>query len=208
MTQLAKLALEDGTVFTGKAFGANGEVDGEVCFNTSMTGYQEILTDPSYRGQIVTMTYPEIGNYGVNAEDVESHKPHLAGFIVREQSRRASNFRADGQLHEYLARYGIVGMEGIDTRALVRRIRIRGAMKGVLSTIDLDDASLVAKANASPGLVGRDLVREVIPEKQVQWSEALSPWTRLAPLQPGRGRQRRAKLPAGRRRTSLPWITA
>jgi carbamoyl-phosphate synthase small subunit len=179
MTQLAKLALEDGTVFTGKAFGANGEVDGEVCFNTSMTGYQEILTDPSYRGQIVTMTYPEIGNYGVNVEDVESHKPHLAGFIVRERSRRASNFRADGQLHEYLARYGIVGMEGIDTRALVRRIRIRGAMKGVLSTIDLDDASLVAKSNASPGLVGRDLVREVIPDKPVQWSEALSPWTRL-----------------------------
>lgn len=181
MTQIAKLALEDGTVFTGKAFGANGEVDGEVCFNTSMTGYQEILTDPSYRGQIVTMTYPEIGNYGVNAEDVESRKPHLAGFIVREQSRRASNFRADGQLREYLVRYGIVGMEGIDTRALVRRIRIRGAMKGVLSTVDLDEASLVAKANASPGLVGRDLVREVIPEKQVQWSEALSPWTRLQP---------------------------
>ena len=179
MTQLARLALEDGTVFTGKAFGATGEVDGEVCFNTSMTGYQEILTDPSYRGQIVTMTYPEIGNYGVNAEDVESHKPHLAGFIVRERSRRASNFRADGQLHEYLARYGIVGMEGIDTRALVRRIRIRGAMKGVLSTIDLDEANLVAKANASPGLVGRDLVREVIPEKPVQWSEALSPWVRL-----------------------------
>src|SRR5271157_5750128 len=179
MTQLAKLALEDGTVFSGKTFGANGEVDGEVCFNTSMTGYQEILTDPSYRGQIVTMTYPEIGNYGVNADDVESHKPHLAGFIVREHSRRASNFRADGQLHDYLARYGIVGLEGIDTRALVRRIRIRGAMKGVVSTIDLDDASLVAKANASPGLVGRDLVREVIPDKQVQWNTALSPWTRL-----------------------------
>ncbi len=183
MTQLAKLALEDGTVFTGKAFGATGEVDGEVCFNTSMTGYQEILTDPSYRGQIVTMTYPEIGNYGVNVEDVESHKPHLAGFIVREQSRRASNFRADGQLHEYLVRSGIVGMEGIDTRALVRRIRIRGAMKGLLSTIDLDNASLVAKANASPGLVGRDLVREVIPEKAVQWIEALSPWTRLQPAE-------------------------
>jgi carbamoyl-phosphate synthase small subunit len=179
MTQIAKLALEDGTVFTGKAFGANGEVDGEVCFNTSMTGYQEILTDPSYRGQIVTMTYPEIGNYGVNSEDVESHKPHLAGFIVREQSRRASNFRADGQLHDYLVRYGIVGLEGIDTRALVRRIRIRGAMKGVLSTIDADDASLVAKANASPGLVGRDLVREVIPEKQVEWATALSFWARL-----------------------------
>ena len=181
MTQLAKLALEDGTVFSGKAFGANGEVDGEVCFNTSMTGYQEILTDPSYRGQIVTMTYPEIGNYGVNVEDVESYKPHLAGFIVRERSRRASNFRADGQLHEYLTRYGVVGLEGIDTRALVRRIRIRGAMKGVLSTIDLDDASLVAKANASPGLIGRDLVREVIPKNPAQWSEALSPWTRMKP---------------------------
>jgi len=179
LKQLAKLALEDGTVFTGKAFGANGEVDGEVCFNTSMTGYQEILTDPSYRGQIVTMTYPEIGNYGVNVEDVESHRPHLAGFIVREQSRRASNFRSDGQLHEYLAGHGIVGMEGIDTRALVRRIRICGAMKGVLSTTDLDDASLVAKANASPGLVGRDLVREVIPENRVQWDEGLSPWARL-----------------------------
>jgi carbamoyl-phosphate synthase small subunit len=179
MTQLAKLALEDGTVFSGTAFGATGEVEGEVCFNTSMTGYQEILTDPSYRGQIVTMTYPEIGNYGVNSEDAESHKPHLAGFIVRERSRRASNFRAAGQLHEYLAHHGIVAMEGIDTRALVRRIRIRGAMKGILSTIDVDDTSLVAKANASPGLVGRDLVREVIPEKARQWSTALSPWARL-----------------------------
>ena len=118
---IAKLALEDGTVFTGTAFGAIGEVDGEVCFNTSMTGYQEILTDPSYRGQIVTMTYPEIGNYGVNAEDVESRKPHLAGFIVRERSRRASNFRAEGELDEYLVRHGIVALEGIDTRALVRR---------------------------------------------------------------------------------------
>jgi carbamoyl-phosphate synthase small subunit len=175
----ALLALEDGCCFEGTAFGATGTTTGEICFNTSMTGYQEILTDPSYRGQIVTMTYPEIGNYGVNAEDVESHKPHLAGFIVREQSRRASNFRADGQLHDYLVRYGIVGVEGIDTRALVRRIRIRGAMKGVLSTIDLDDASLVAKAGASPGLVGRDLVREVIPEHSVQWTTALSPWTRL-----------------------------
>jgi carbamoyl-phosphate synthase small subunit len=179
MTQRAKLALEDGTVFSGKAFGATGEVDGEVCFNTSMTGYQEILTDPSYRGQIVTMTYPEIGNYGVNGEDAESHKPHLAGFIVRERSRRASNFRAVGQLHDYLSRYGIVGMEGIDTRALVRRIRTCGAMKGVLSTIDLDDASLVAKAKASPGLVGRDLVREVVPERTVLWSEGLSSWTRM-----------------------------
>jgi carbamoyl-phosphate synthase small subunit len=181
MTQLAKLALEDGTVFTGAAFGARGEVDGEVCFNTSMTGYQEILTDPSYRGQIVTMTYPEIGNYGVNAEDVESAKPHLAGFIVRQRSRRVSNFRASGDLEGYLDHYGIVGLEGIDTRSLVRRLRMRGAMKGVLSTVDLDDGSLVAKAQASPGLVGRDLVREVIPAGARQWNTALSPWTDLFP---------------------------
>jgi len=181
MTKIAKLALEDGTVLTGKAFGAEGEVDGEVCFNTSMTGYQEILTDPSYRGQIVTMTYPEIGNYGVNREDVESWKPHLAGFIVRERSRRASNFRAEEELDAYLRRHGIVALEGIDTRALVRRLRICGAMKGVLSTADLDDASLVAKAKASPGLVGRDLVREVIPDQPVDWSQPLSRWTRLVP---------------------------
>ena len=145
-----------------------------------MTGYQEILTDPSYRGQIVTMTYTQIGNYGINAQDVESHKPHLAGFIVRENSRRVSNFRADGDLSEYLARYNIVGLAGIDTRALVRRIRTQGAMKGVLSSVDLDDASLVAKAQASPGLVGRDLVREVMPEKAVDWTEPLSRWARLS----------------------------
>jgi carbamoyl-phosphate synthase small subunit len=179
MTRPAKLALEDGTVFTGESFGALGEVDGEVCFNTSMTGYQEILTDPSYRGQIVTMTYPEIGNYGVNTEDIESAHPHLAGFVVRESSRRTSNFRATGSLHDFLARWGIVGLTGIDTRALVRRLRIRGAMKGLLSSVDLDDASLVAKAQASPGLVGRDLVREVIPEAAQDWTEPLSPWTRL-----------------------------
>jgi carbamoyl-phosphate synthase small subunit len=175
----AKLALEDGTVFTGEAFGAEGEVDGEVVFNTSMTGYQEILTDPSYRGQIVTMTYPEIGNYGVNDEDVESRKPHLAGFVVRENSRIASNFRSQGDLDSYLAKHGIVGLAGIDTRALVRRIRIRGAMKGVLSTCDLDDDSLVAKAKASPGLVGRDLVREVLPEQPTEWTAGLSRWTKL-----------------------------
>ena len=181
MAEIAKLALEDGTVYSGKAFGAPGEVDGEVCFNTSMTGYQEILTDPSYRGKIVTMTYPEIGNYGVNGEDLESAKPHLAGFVVRERSRRVSNFRADDDLHSFLVRHQIVALEGIDTRALVRRIRIRGAMKGVLSTVDRDDASLVAKAAASPGLVGRDLVREVLPDRPIQWGEALSAWTRLTP---------------------------
>jgi carbamoyl-phosphate synthase small subunit len=180
MTKTAKLALEDGTVLAGRAFGADGEVEGEVCFNTSMTGYQEILTDPSYRGQIVTMTYPEIGNYGINREDVESWKPHLAGFIVRERSRRVSNFRADDELDAYLRRHGIVALEGIDTRALVRRLRIHGAMKGILSTVDTDNASLVAKAKASPGLVGRDLVREVMPEQPVEWNEPLSRWTRLA----------------------------
>lgn len=185
MTQTAKLALEDGTVFAGQAFGARGEVDGEVVFNTSMTGYQEILTDPSYRGQIVTMTYPEIGNYGVNETDVESHKPHLAGFIVREASRIASNFRAQGELGDYLERHGIVGLAGIDTRSLVRRIRIFGAMKGVLSTTDLDSGSLVAKAKASPGLVGRDLVREVVPTESRVWSESLSDWARLQPEDKG-----------------------
>ena len=179
MTKVAKLALEDGTVFTGKAFGAAGEIDGEVCFNTSMTGYQEILTDPSYRGQIVAMTYPEIGNYGVNAEDVESERPQLAGFIVREQSRRVSNFRAVNSLGEYLKQHGIVGLEGIDTRALVRRLRIRGAMKGILSTEDLDEASLVAKAVASPGLVGRDVVREVVPQNARSWDQPLHHYTSL-----------------------------
>ncbi|MCP4813783.1 MAG: glutamine-hydrolyzing carbamoyl-phosphate synthase small subunit [Planctomycetaceae bacterium] len=178
MTQVAKLALEDGTVFTGSSFGAEGEIDGEVVFNTSMTGYQEILTDPSYRGQIVTMTYPEIGNYGINDEDMESSRPHLSGFIVRENSRIASNFRSQGSLSDYLAQHGIIGLEGIDTRALVRRIRTVGALKGILSTTDLDDESLVKKAQASPGLVGRDLVKEVVPTEPVNWEEPLSEWSR------------------------------
>ncbi len=179
MSGPAKLALEDGTVYTGTSIGADGEVDGEVCFNTSMTGYQEILTDPSYRGQIVTMTYPQIGNYGVNAEDVESWRPQLAGFVVREHSRVQSNFRSERSLSEYLRSSGIVAIESIDTRALVRRLRSGGAMRGVLSTTDLDDASLVAKAKASPGLVGRDLVREVLPDQPRDWQEPLSEWTKL-----------------------------
>ena len=181
MTGTAKLALEDGTVLTGHSFGSTGEVDGEVCFNTSMTGYQEILTDPSYRGQIVTMTYPHIGNYGVNSEDVESSRPHLAGFVVRENSRRASNFRAQGSLETYLQQHNIVAIAGIDTRSLVRRIRWRGAMTGVLSTVDLDDRSLVEKAKASPGLVGRDLVREVVLDQQRDWQTSLSCWDKLHP---------------------------
>ncbi|MGB7346191.1 MAG: glutamine-hydrolyzing carbamoyl-phosphate synthase small subunit [Pirellulaceae bacterium] len=172
-----KLALEDGTVYTGESFGADGEVTGEVVFNTAMTGYQEILTDPSYRGQIVTMTYPEIGNYGVNSIDVEHEKPSLSGFIVRQLSRVYSNYRAEGDLSSYLKQNNVIGIAGIDTRALVRRIRTEGAMRGVLSTTDLSDESLVAKAKAAPGLVGRDLVREVMPSQPVKWSDRLDDWT-------------------------------
>ncbi|MBW3601041.1 MAG: carbamoyl phosphate synthase small subunit, partial [Planctomycetes bacterium] len=203
MSKPAKLALEDSTVFTGTSIGAEGEVDGEVCFNTSMTGYQEILTDPSYRGQIVTMTYPQIGNYGVNPEDVESQRPQLAGFVVREHSRTQSNFRSERSLSEYLQHWGVVAIESIDTRALVRRLRSSGAMKGVLSTVDLDDESLVAKAKASPGLVGRDLVREVLPDQLTEWCEPLSEWTHLngrgqtsaSSVEPGAGGEELAARP-------------
>ena len=171
--RIAKLALADGTVYTGNAFAASGEVYGEVVFNTSMTGYQEILTDPSYCGQIVTMTYPLIGNYGANSVDVESGGVALRGFVVRELCRFPSNQRLDWSLEDYLEQHGVIGIEGIDTRALVRRIRIHGAMTGVLSTTDSDDASLVKKAQASPELVGQDLVREVIPRESAEWSESL-----------------------------------
>ena len=170
---VAKLALEDGTVYEGVSIGSEGEVDGEVVFNTSMTGYQEIITDPSYRGQIVTMTYPLIGNYGVNDEDLESRKPQLSGFVVREDSRVRSNFRSNQSLQDYLKKYNVVAIAGVDTRAIVRRIRSVGALKGILSTIDLDDASLVAKAKSSPGLVGRDLVREVVPTSTSAWDQKL-----------------------------------
>ncbi|HBE70408.1 MAG TPA: carbamoyl phosphate synthase small subunit [Planctomycetaceae bacterium] len=169
----ALLALEDGTVFRGRAIGADGETSGEVVFNTSMTGYQEILTDPSYCGQIVTMTYTEIGNYGTNDGDKESSKPRIAGFIVRSDARLHSNYRAEKGLTDYLQTHGIVAIAGLDTRALVRHIRSEGAMKGVLSTTDLDPESLVRKAKDSPGLVGRDLVREVVPSEVRTWDEAL-----------------------------------
>jgi carbamoyl-phosphate synthase small subunit len=171
MTVVAKLALEDGTVYAGRSFGATGETFGEVVFNTSMTGYQEVLTDPSYRGQIVTMTYPLIGNYGINVEDQESQRPQVEGFVVRELTRIPSNFRSQSSLDAYLAENRVLGLEGIDTRALVRRLRVRGAMTGVLSTTDLDDASLVHKARSSPSIVGRDLVREVVPERPFPWAE-------------------------------------
>jgi carbamoyl-phosphate synthase small subunit len=178
----AKLALEDGTVFTGTAFGGRGESDGEVVFNTSMTGYQEILTDPSYHGQIVTMTYPLIGNYGINDDDAESRQPWVRGLVIRELSRRVSNQRSIESLADYLDKHGIIGIQGIDTRALVRHTREQGAMKGILSTIDDDDASLVAKAQASPGLIGRDLAREVMPRESFSWELGLDHTYRLAQI--------------------------
>ena len=168
---LAKLALADGTVYTGRAFGATAETVGEVVFNTSMTGYQEILTDPSYRGQIVTMTYPLVGNYGTTAADAESMAVQVSGFVVRELCRVPSNFRSHRDLDTYLKASHVVGIEGIDTRALVRRLRLRGAMNGILSSVDLDDASLVAKARAFPGMEGRDLVKEVVPHKAFTWNK-------------------------------------
>ncbi|MCP4650642.1 MAG: glutamine-hydrolyzing carbamoyl-phosphate synthase small subunit [PVC group bacterium] len=169
--QRAKLALEDGRIFPGFSFGATGTALGEVVFNTSLAGYQEILTDPSYKGQMVTMTYPLIGNYGVNEEDVESHKPFVEAFIVKECSRIASNWRSTMTLDEYLKKNNIIGIEGVDTRAITRHARLQGAMKAVLSTEDLDDKSLVAKAKASTGLVGVDLVKEVTSSEIKHWTK-------------------------------------
>lgn len=165
----AILALEDGTIFEGESFGATGEQYGEVVFNTSMTGYQEVLTDPSYKGQIVTMTYPLIGNYGCNDEDFESDRPHVEGFIVREYSSYFSNWRATRSLGDFLLEYGIIGIQGVDTRALTKRLRTAGVMKGVISTEDLDKESLVAKAKASPGLIGLDMVKHVTCEEIYRW---------------------------------------
>src|SRR5512140_1775192 len=157
----AVLALEDGTVFEGRSFGRAGEVTGEVVFNTALCGYQEVLTDPSYAGQIVTMTYPHIGNYGVNRDDVESARPQVAGFVVREVSTVVSSWRASGDLDHYLDEHGIPGISEIDTRALTRHLRTHGAKRGVISALDLEPASLVAKARASRSMVGLDLAREV-----------------------------------------------
>ena len=171
MKNPALLALADGTVFEGSAFGAQGEAVGEIVFNTSLTGYQEILTDPSYKGQIVTMTYPEIGNVGVNAEDVESRQPFVEGFVVKEYWERPSNWRAQKSLAAYMREHDIVGIQGIDTRALVRRIRDGGAQQGAISTRGLDAKRLVEKAQAAPDLVGRDLVKEVTCHEPYDWSQ-------------------------------------
>jgi carbamoyl-phosphate synthase small subunit len=172
MMQEAMLALADGRVFRGRAFGALGEVTGEAVFNTAMTGYQEVLTDPSYKGQLVCMTYPEIGNVGINREDEESSRVYVEGFIVKEYVARPSNWRSEMPLGEYLERAGVPGIELIDTRALVRHLRTAGAQEAVLSSINLDPDELVAKAKASPGLVGRDLVKEVTCAQPYDWEIA------------------------------------
>jgi carbamoyl-phosphate synthase small subunit len=167
----AILALEDGTVFRGRGFGARASACGEVCFNTSMTGYQEILTDPSYKGQIVTMTYPLIGNYGINAQDVESWQPHVSGFVIRELSPVVSNWRSDKSLGEYLEANNIPGIQDVDTRALTKKLRVRGALKGFISTQDISDEEAVASARNWPGLVGVDYVKEVTHKQPFLWDE-------------------------------------
>ena len=166
----AILALADGRIFRGRAFGAIGETVGEVVFNTAMTGYQEVLTDPSYKGQIVCMTYPEIGNVGINADDAESAGVHVEGFVVKDYRGRPSNWRSEMALGEYLEHAGVPGIEGIDTRALVRHIRTHGAQEAVISSVTLDPDVLVARAKASPGLVGRDLVKEVTCAESYDWN--------------------------------------
>ena len=171
-TKPAVLGLEDGTVFFGYSLGATGETGGEVVFNTSMTGYQEILTDPSYKGQIVTMTYTEIGNYGVNDEDIESDRVQVNGFVIKELSPVASNWRAKKDLNSYLKEYGVVGIWGIDTRALVKKIRERGVIKGVISTEDLDPKSVVNKARNIPDISKQDLVSEVATRDIYYWDIA------------------------------------
>jgi len=167
----AILALEDGSVFHGEGFGACASACGEVCFNTSMTGYQEILTDPSYKGQIVTMTYPLIGNYGVNRQDVESWRPHVAGFVIRELSPVVSNWRADFSLSQYLEENGIPGIQGIDTRALTKKLRVRGALNGFISTENVSESEALKRASEWPGLTGVDYVKEVTHKASFLWDK-------------------------------------
>ncbi len=177
MNGKAILVLRDGIVFEGKSFGAEGETIGEVVFNTSMTGYQEILTDPSYKGQIVTMTYPQIGNYGINDEDIESSNvPKVEGFVVKEHFDFPSNWRATMSLGQYLKNNGIVCIEGIDTRALTRYIRTNGAQMGIISTIDLNPESLLKKVRKHPGISAFDLVKEVTTQKIYKWKESCWRW--------------------------------
>jgi carbamoyl-phosphate synthase small subunit len=165
------LALADGKVFEGNHFGAEGEADAEIVFNTSISGYQEIITDPSYYGQMVLMTYPLIGNYGINPQDFESDRPHLSGLIIKELSGVTSNWRSRESLEDFLKKFGVIGIQGIDTRALARRIREKGAQQAVLTTIPQDQKKLIRKAQNSPGLLGRDLVKEVTCQEPYDWEE-------------------------------------
>jgi carbamoyl-phosphate synthase small subunit len=176
----ALLALEDGRYFEGKSFGATGTRVGEICFNTAMTGYQEVLTDPSYRGQIVAMTYPLIGNYGINSLDQESRSPHVRGFVIEELSEIPSNWRAEMSLDEYLRKWGIPGVQGIDTRALTRHLRTRGAMKACLTTEKMSIQEAVDRAINGEGVIGMDYVREVSTSEIYRWDptdELSKPWT-------------------------------
>ncbi len=195
MTKEAILALEDGRTFRGQAWGAHGERTGEIVFNTAMTGYQEILTDPSYAGQIVTMTYPEIGNYGANSEDVESRRPFVEGFVVRELSPVVSNWRASMSLDEYLKLHGVVGISEVDTRALVRHIRERGAMRACLSSVDLDERSVIEKARRAPEMLGRNLVDEVTCGDPYRWAETGEERKTLDPIGEFRLHQQSLLLP-------------
>jgi len=181
----AKLALADGTVFTGRAFGARGETTGEAVFNTSMTGYQEILTDPSYRGQIITMTCPHIGNYGVTPEDTESRRIWAEGFVVKESSRLASNWRSKSVLQEYLEAANIVGIEGIDTRALTRHLREKGAQQGLITHVDLDHRRAVEKARQAPSIIGRDLAATVTCGQRYAWTTGTGVWGPNIEMKPG-----------------------
>ena len=171
----ALLVLADGKIYEGEHFGSEGEVEAEIVFNTSMSGYQEIITDPSYCGQMVVMTYPLIGNYGVNPEDFESDRPHLSGFIIKELSKVQSNWRSRGSLEEFLKETNVFGIQGIDTRALTRRIREKGSQQAILSTDTSDSQRLIEKVRKSPGLIGRDLVKEVTCKNAYDWDE--SEWT-------------------------------
>lgn len=179
----AVLVLEDGSFYAGASFGAEGECFGELVFNTAMTGYQEIITDPSYKGQIVMMTYSEMGNYGVNEEDIESRAVFLEGLVVKEYSKIYSNWRANNSLSEYLKKHHKPGIEGVDTRALTKLLRTKGAMKALISTVDFDKKSLLKKVKDSPGLIGRDLVKEVTCAGKYDWQTAQSQWFNQNPKQ-------------------------
>jgi carbamoyl-phosphate synthase small subunit len=190
----ALLVLEDGRYFEGESFGATGTRVGEICFNTAMTGYQEVLTDPSYRGQIVAMTYPLIGNYGINSLDDESREPHVRGFVIEELSEIPSNWRSEMSLDEYLRQWNIPGMQGVDTRALTRHLRTRGAMKACLTTEAMPTEDAVKRAVEGEGVIGMDYVREVSTPELYQWDpndELSKPWT----IQNGNGEPAQPALP-------------